>query len=131
MFLHYRSDIELQKTCQFKRILFTDIKDLKCSIEITGNVSKDKILQHVTKQFFQSCEKSLNYNSTIIKRLQSPDRNDKKTLSVKEFLESIKRDPDNEYDIVSRINPFSRYGVLNQTNFRTDNICRIVINFQF
>lgn len=105
-----RSDSELQKTCQLKRIIFTDIQDIKSKIEIKSSDSKDAILfQHYkeAEKFVKSIESTLNYNSTIIKRLKCLDSMDKKKMSVKEFLETIKENPCNEYDIVRLKNIFN------------------------
>ena len=96
----------LQETSNLKRINFSNLRDIKIKIEIETDC-KPLVpgMEIFYEKLFKKGHSSLSYNNTIIKKIEQSSENEetqnKKSLSVGEFLNSIKTESDNDCDYVS------------------------------
>ncbi|XP_021200966.3 zinc finger protein 595 isoform X1 [Helicoverpa armigera] len=91
-----RSEMVLQETSNVKRINFCNLSDIKIKIEIDTDCKPIMpSMETLSNKLFKEGVDCLSYNNTTIKKVE-----DKKTksLSVGEFLNSIKTECDNDCD---------------------------------
>ncbi|XP_026729334.1 zinc finger protein 626-like [Trichoplusia ni] len=91
------AEITLQEASNLKRISFRDINDIKIKIEIELDSKPLPPVQQLPAELFKDGSQSIAYNNTVIKKIE-PVHTDKTSLSVNEFLNSIKTESDNDHD---------------------------------
>lgn len=98
----YRSYIALQENCPLKRLYFTNIYDVEFTKELIEEDLKKPIQSNLPRKFINNNNEPFNYNDTVIKKVSGDE---KKPLSVIDFLNSIKEENENDFqdDYVSII----------------------------
>ncbi|XP_035458149.2 zinc finger protein 510-like [Spodoptera frugiperda] len=96
-----RSEMILQETSNTKRICFSNISDIKIDIEIDTDFKPIlPAMDNFYQKLVETGTNTLSYNDTLIKKIENPIEgyNENNTLSVGEFLNSIKNESDNDCD---------------------------------
>ncbi|KAF9414957.1 hypothetical protein HW555_007224 [Spodoptera exigua] len=97
-----RSEMILQETSNRKRICFSNLRDIKIDIEIDTDFKPIlPAIDNFYQKLIENGTNTLSYNDTLIKKIEFPIESCKEniqSLSVGEFLNSIKNESDNDCD---------------------------------